>query len=131
MKEKSLTAASIIAAIAASLCCIGPVIAVGLGLGAFGLAAAFESTRPYLLGLTFVILAVFNYGDNTANVTFDGRRVTAQQIEAKVKAAAVSWKRPVNRPLRQKSRRKSRPGTAPVRLRTPRADAVSGKSTKP
>lgn len=196
MKEKSLTVASIIVAIAASLCCIGPVVAVALGLGAFGLATAFESVRPYLLGLTFVILAVafyrayrlrpdencatevcakpvsrraqvlflwlgaamvvlfaafpnysgvlwntfgprfqtaaastaaagetslavitvddlncggcvaaiqhtlsrldgvldvrFNYDDNTADVTFDGRRVTAQQIGAKVKAAGVN-----------------------------------------
>jgi len=56
MKEKSLTLASIIVAIAASLCCIGPVVAVALGIGAFGLAAAFESVRPHLLGLTFVIL---------------------------------------------------------------------------
>jgi len=196
MKVKSLTVASVIAAIAAALCCIGPLVAVGLGLGAFGLAAAFEFVRPYLLGLTFVILAVafyrayrqrphehcatgvcekpvspraqmlflwlgaalvvlfaafpnysavlwktfgprfqtaaasdvavgesslavitvddlncggcaaaiqhtlsrldgvrdvkFNYDDNTASVTFDGRRVTAQQIEAKVKAAGVN-----------------------------------------
>ena len=46
MKEKSLTVASAIAAIVASLCCIGPV--------------------------------------------FDERRVTAQQIGAKVKAAGVN-----------------------------------------
>ena len=195
MKVKSLTIASIVAAIAASLCCIGPVIAVALGLSAFGLAATFESIRPYLLGLTFsfigfafyrayrgqdehsatgvcektgsrraqmsfswfgaaivvllaafpnysgalwktfgprfqtaiataattqqnslVVLAVddlncggcvaaiqstvsrldgihdvkFNYNDNTASITFDSRRVIAQQIESKVKAAGVN-----------------------------------------
>jgi len=171
MKVKSLTIASIVAAIAASLCCIGPVIAVALGLSAFGLAATFESIRPYLLGLTFsfigfafyrayrgqdehcatgvcgktvsrraqtsflwfgaaivVLLAAFpnysgavwktfgprfqtaiataiqstvsrldgihdvkfNYNDNTASITFDSRRVTAQQIESKVKAAGVN-----------------------------------------
>ena len=195
MKVKSLTIASIVAAIAASLCCIGPVIAVALALSAFGLAATFESIRPYLLGLTFsfigfafyrayrgqdehcatgvcektgsrraqmsfswfgaaivvllaafpnysgvlwktfgprfqtaiataattqqnslVVLAVddlncggcvaaiqstvsrldgihdvkFNYNDNTASITFDSRRVTAQQIESKVKAAGVN-----------------------------------------
>jgi mercuric ion transport protein len=56
MKVKSLTVASIITAIAASLCCVGPVVAVGLGFGAAGLAAAFEPVRPYLVGLTFVIL---------------------------------------------------------------------------
>src|SRR5437867_10795459 len=95
MKVKSLTIASIVAAIAASLCCIGPVIAVALGLSAFGLAATFESIRLYLLGLTFSRLdgihdVKFNYNDNTASITFDSRRVTAQQIESKVKAAGVN-----------------------------------------
>lgn len=194
MRVKSLTLASIVAATAASLCCIGPVIAVAIGLTAFGLTATFESMRPYLLGLTFclvglafyrayrgqdehcatgvcekpgprrvqmlflwfgaaivvllvafpnysgavwkmfgpqfqtavataattehssVVLTVddlncggcvaaiqstlsrlngirdvkFNYNDNTASITFDSRRVTAQQIESKVKAAGVN-----------------------------------------
>lgn len=61
MKVESLTITSVIAAIAASLCCIGPAIAVALGLSAFGLAAAFESVRPYLLALTFGILAIAFY----------------------------------------------------------------------
>jgi mercuric ion transport protein len=47
--------------IAASICCIGPIVAVGLGFSAAGLAAAFEPVRPYLLGLTFVILAFAFY----------------------------------------------------------------------
>ena len=193
MKVKSLTFASVIAAIAASVCCIGPIVAVGLGFSATGLAAAFEPVRPYLLGLTFLLLSFafyrayrraeencatgvcerpvsrraqmlvlwlgaaivvlfaafpyysgtvwktlgprfrtvaastaetnslavltiddlncggcvaaiqqtlsqldgirdvkFNYNDNTASVLFDGKRLTAQQIEAKVKAAGVN-----------------------------------------
>lgn len=57
MKESSLTFASIGAAIAASLCCIGPLVAVVLGLGTFGAAAAFEKFRPYSLGLTGLLLA--------------------------------------------------------------------------
>jgi mercuric ion transport protein len=61
MKVKSLTLASVIAAIAASICCIGPIVAVGLGLSAAGLGAAVEPVRPYLLGLTFVILAFAFY----------------------------------------------------------------------
>jgi copper chaperone CopZ len=193
MKVKSLTFASVLAAIAASVCCIGPIVAVGLGFSAAGLAAAFEPVRPYLLVLTFVILGFafyrayrrpeedcatricekpvsrraqlrmlwlgaaivvlftafpyysgtlwktlgprfqafaastaeanslavltvddlncggcvaaiqqtlsrldgirdvkFNYNDNTASVSFDGKRVTAEQIEAKVKAVGVN-----------------------------------------
>jgi mercuric ion transport protein len=61
MKVKSLTFASVLAAIAASICCIGPIVAVGLGFSAAGLAAAFEPVRPYLLGMTFVILAFAFY----------------------------------------------------------------------
>jgi nicotinamide riboside transporter PnuC len=50
--------AGIIAAIAASLCCITPVLAF-LG-GASGLASSFswiEPYRPYLIGLTIAIFA--------------------------------------------------------------------------
>ncbi len=57
MKEKPVILASIGAALAASLCCIGPLVAVVLGLGAFGAASVFESFRPYLLGGTFALLA--------------------------------------------------------------------------
>lgn len=57
MKDNSLRFASIVAAGAASLCCIGPLVAAGLGVGAFGAAAVFEELRPYLLGLTALLLA--------------------------------------------------------------------------
>lgn len=56
MKEKSLTVASILAASGASLCCIGPLVAAAFGLGTFGAAALFENLRPYLLGVTALLL---------------------------------------------------------------------------
>jgi len=56
MKEKTLATASVLAAVMASLCCIGPLVAVGLGLGAFGAATVFELWRPYLLAATAVLL---------------------------------------------------------------------------
>lgn len=65
MTDKSLTLASIAAAGTASLCCIGPLAAAGLGLSSFGAAAWFEGLRPYLLGITVVLLAgafYLNYG---------------------------------------------------------------------
>jgi mercuric ion transport protein len=46
-----------LAAITASLCCLGPVVVALLGLGSFGAAAFFETWRPYFLGLAFVLLA--------------------------------------------------------------------------
>ncbi len=57
MKEKVFIGGSIAAAIAASLCCIGPLVAVALGLGTFSAAAFFEAWRPYLIGLTALVLA--------------------------------------------------------------------------
>lgn len=57
MNDKSLTLASILAAGVASLCCIAPLVAVGIGVGTFGAAAWFEELRPYLLALTALLLA--------------------------------------------------------------------------
>jgi copper chaperone CopZ len=45
------------AALAASACCVGPLLFVFLGLGAFGAAAALESARPYLLSAAVLLLA--------------------------------------------------------------------------
>ena len=56
MKEKSLTFASIVTAGVASVCCIGPMLAVGLGLGTFGWALS-EELRPWLLGGSGLLLA--------------------------------------------------------------------------
>ena len=61
MKEKITLSASLLTAITASLCCIGPLAATLLGIGSFGAAAFFESWRPYFLGVTFVLLAAGFY----------------------------------------------------------------------
>ena len=61
MENKSLPIVSVIAAGFASLCCIGPLVAVGVGLGAFGAAAFLESVRPYLLFATAGFLAAAFY----------------------------------------------------------------------
>ena len=57
MKEKLATGGAIAAAAAASLCCIGPLVFVALGLGAFGASALFETLRPYLLSAAVLLLA--------------------------------------------------------------------------
>lgn len=51
-------AGGVFAAIVASLCCIGPLIALSLGLGSFAAASFFAEWRPLFLGLTFVLLGV-------------------------------------------------------------------------
>jgi copper chaperone CopZ len=48
---------SLIAAVAASLCCILPVLAAVTGAGAIAAGAIFDRWRPYLLGLTGLLLA--------------------------------------------------------------------------
>jgi copper chaperone CopZ len=52
-----------------------------------GCVAAIQRTLSRLDGIRDV---KFNYSDNSARILFDGNRVTAQQIEAKVKAAGVN-----------------------------------------
>lgn len=51
-----VSAGAILTATLASLCCIGPVVLLVLGLGGVGFAAAFEPYRYYFLGLTAILL---------------------------------------------------------------------------
>ena len=62
MKDKTFATGAIVSAALASLCCIGPLVAVGLGIGAFGAATLFESLRPYLLVATAALLGTAFYG---------------------------------------------------------------------
>jgi mercuric ion transport protein len=61
-KDKALRNASlggsILAAITASLCCIGPLAAVVLGASGFAPSAVFEKWRPVFLAVTFALLAL-------------------------------------------------------------------------
>lgn len=56
MKERSLEIGSTLAAFLASLCCLGPLLLGGAGLGA-ALVATFAPLRPYFLGLSAILLA--------------------------------------------------------------------------
>lgn len=60
-KERWAMGSAVLTAFAASLCCVGPLLFVVLGLGAFSAASIFESMRPWLLGVTAVFLAVGFY----------------------------------------------------------------------
>ncbi|MBI4469592.1 MAG: cation transporter [Acidobacteria bacterium] len=79
--EKFTLGASVLAAVSASLCCIGPLAAVLLGVGSFGAAARFATWRPYLLGLTIVLLAVGFY------LTYREREVTCDDGACRVSGA--------------------------------------------
>ena len=56
MNEKFLALGSTVAAFVASLCCLGPLILGGVGLGAV-MVATFAPLRPYFLALSGVLLA--------------------------------------------------------------------------
>lgn len=61
MNNKAVGIAALISAGLASVCCIGPVIVTGLGLGSLGLAVGLTHYRPLFLALTGIILAVGFY----------------------------------------------------------------------
>ncbi len=61
MKDKAFLGASLLAALAASLCCILPIIFAVAGAGIVGASAFFAAWRPYLLGVTAILLAIGFY----------------------------------------------------------------------
>ncbi|MGB9663835.1 MAG: mercuric transport protein MerTP [Ignavibacteria bacterium] len=62
MKNKLLSISGIMTALIASLCCITPVLAVLGGLGGIPTTFSFlEPLRPYLIGLTVIVLGLAFY----------------------------------------------------------------------
>ncbi len=62
MKDKLLSGGGIITALLASLCCITPVLAILGGLGGIATTFSFlEPLRPYLIGLTAIVLGYAFY----------------------------------------------------------------------
>lgn len=56
MKNKYLTAGSIITAVLASVCCIGPLILVGFGIGSVAFFSRFDVYRPYLIAIALILI---------------------------------------------------------------------------
>lgn len=56
--RKTSLGGSILAAITASLCCIGPLVAAVLGASGFAAASFFSKWRPVLLAVTFLLLGL-------------------------------------------------------------------------
>jgi copper chaperone CopZ len=61
MKTLWVFVGSLLAALVASVCCIGPIVLAALGLGAVGLAARLAPYRPFFLGATAALLGVAFY----------------------------------------------------------------------
>lgn len=52
---------AVVAAFAASLCCLGPLLFAALGLGGAGLLLGLEAYRPYFAALTLALLGAGFY----------------------------------------------------------------------
>lgn len=61
MKEKLTGIGALVSAFLASICCIGPLFLVGLGLGSAAMVASIEKYRPFFLILTSLFLALAFY----------------------------------------------------------------------
>ncbi|MBI5246248.1 MAG: cation transporter [Elusimicrobia bacterium] len=61
MDRKLAGLAALASAGLASICCLGPLVVTGLGLGSLGLAAGLTKYRPLFLALSGVVLAVAFY----------------------------------------------------------------------
>lgn len=61
VKGRSILSGAVIAAFLASLCCIGPLLFVLLGVGSFGAATYFEKARPFLMGGAVLMLSLAFY----------------------------------------------------------------------
>ena len=58
VKQSWILAGGLLSAVAASLCCIGPLLAVVASAGSFAAAGWFERWRPAFLAITAALLAV-------------------------------------------------------------------------
>jgi len=91
-KEKVSAQGSVVAATAASVCCIGPLVAVLLGTGSLAAASGLQRWRPVFLGVTFVMLAVawyLTYRKPKAEVCEDG--VSCAGKPAAKGSKAILW----------------------------------------
>ena len=59
--QKATLGGGVLAAFTASLCCIGPLVAVLLGASGFAASAVFEKWRPVFLSVTFALLVLAWY----------------------------------------------------------------------
>ena len=81
MKNKFLTSGSIIAAVFASLCCIGPLVFVGFGIGSVAFFSRFDAFRPYLILASVLLLVPAFY------LAYRKREVNCEDGSCKIESA--------------------------------------------
>jgi copper chaperone CopZ len=75
------TVGSVVTAIVASLCCIGPAVLAIVGAGSLGVFSAFETYRPYFIGVTVLLLGAAFY------LTYRKREVKCEDGSCKIEGA--------------------------------------------
>ena len=73
----------VIAAVIASVCCIGPVVLALIGISSIGLFSMLEAYRSYLIGLTVVLLGFAFY------FTYRKREVKCEDGSCKVQSSSL------------------------------------------
>lgn len=74
--------AALVTAILASVCCLGPIVLAVLGVGGAGLFSKFENLRPYLFGLTAILLGLAFF------FTYRKRKVKCEDGSCKIHKAS-------------------------------------------
>ncbi|MBI4660615.1 MAG: cation transporter [Verrucomicrobia bacterium] len=87
--QKATLGGSILAAITASLCCIGPLVAVVLGTSGFAASGVFEKWRPVFLGVTFALLALAWY------LTYRKPKAACEEDSACATKPVAKWNKAV------------------------------------
>jgi copper chaperone CopZ len=86
MRTDWIKGGSILSGLAASACCIGPLVFSLLGLGTFGFAATLEKWRPLFMAVTFGFLGLAFF------FTYRKREVACEDGTCKVKTAGKAQK---------------------------------------
>jgi copper chaperone CopZ len=87
--QKATLGGSVLAAITASLCCIGPLVAVALGAGGLTASAVSEKWRPVFLGITLALLALAWY------LTYHKPKAACEPGSACAAKPAAKWNKVV------------------------------------
>ncbi|MFQ5602697.1 MAG: mercuric transporter MerT family protein [bacterium] len=85
-KSTLASAGSVVTALLASLCCVGPFVFALIGAGSLGFATLFEPYRPYLLAATVLFLGAGFY------LTYRKREVKCEDGTCKVESAGA-WQK--------------------------------------
>lgn len=81
-KQTLLSVGGVTAAVIASLCCIGPVLVVFLGVGSIAAFSVFEIYRPFFIGVTVALIGLAFY------LTYRKREVACENGTCKMESAS-------------------------------------------